>query len=79
MNKALKDFEYNLNKLRAVAPIKTISMHGRPLKSQDNRDLWREKESQSPLKHVRVLGEVYLDIDYKDIAYINDTEELVVK
>ncbi len=71
---ALKNFENNLNKLREIVPVKTISMHGRPLKKQDNRDMWKSEKNDKFLKNkLDILGEVYLDIDYTDIAYINDT------
>lgn len=71
---ALRDFEQNLAKLRAIVPVKTISMHGSPLSPHDNRDLWHSSANRAYLKNqLEISGEVYLDIDYKDIAYINDT------
>ena len=74
MNLALIDFKNNLDKLRKFAPISTISMHGRPFSQYDNRDIWKDKlNHQQLLKKFGILGEVYLDIDYTDIAYINDT------
>jgi len=74
MERALDDFKYNLDRLRKIVPIKTISMHGRPFKKQDNRDMWKNAANNKFLKdELKILGEVYLDIDYKDIAYINDT------
>ncbi|MGA1979757.1 MAG: hypothetical protein ABSG99_04220 [Sedimentisphaerales bacterium] len=74
MSLALKDFENNLKKLREIVSIRTISMHGRPLKPYDNRDMWRSDDNHNRLiEKYGILGEVYLDIDYTDIAYINDT------
>ena len=71
---ALKDFEHNLEKLREITPIQTIAMHGSPLSPHDNRDLWRNPEYHAYLKNsLGIAGEVYLDIDYSDIAYITDT------
>lgn len=72
--RALKDFEQHLEKFKTIVPIKTVSMHGRPLKPYDNRDLWRDAQNHDLLikKHA-IYGEVYLDIDYRDVAYINDT------
>jgi hypothetical protein len=71
---ALEDFESNLERFRKIVPVKTISMHGRPLKPYDNRDIWRIPENHELLKSkFNLSGEVYLDIDYSDIAYINDT------
>ncbi|MFN5795481.1 MAG: hypothetical protein ACK455_11820 [Bacteroidota bacterium] len=71
---ALEDFKKNLEEFRKIVPIKTCSMHGRPLKPHDNRDIWKVKENHQYLKNeLGIIGEVYLDIDYSDIAYINDT------
>lgn len=73
-NLALEDFAKHLDEFRKIARIDTISMHGRPLKPYDNRDLWKHQNNHSLLKsRFGLLGEVYLDIDYTDIAYINDT------
>ncbi len=74
MDAALKDFELNLKKLKDIVPIHTISMHGRPLSRYDSRDIWRDKKNHQLLKsRYGIKGEVYLDIDYSQIAYINDT------
>jgi len=71
---ALQDFGEKLGQLRQVAQVSTCCMHGRPLKPYDNRDLWREPTRHRLLKErFGILGELYLDIDYTDIAYITDT------
>lgn len=70
---AYKLFEKNLNKFRDIAPIKTISMHGRPLSPIDNRDLWSSEIGKKKMKELKLLGEVYFEIDYTNIAYISDT------
>ena len=63
-----------VKKFRKIAKIKTCSMHGRPFKKHDNRDLWRVNKNHDYLiNELKMVGEVYLDIDYSDIAYINDT------
>lgn len=73
IEKALVDFRVNLEKLRSIVPVETIAMHGRPLLRYDNRDLWRVSENHERLlMEYGILGEVYLDIDYTDIAYITD-------
>lgn len=72
--KALSDFGDKLARLRTVAKVSTCCMHGRPLKPYDNRDLWRDPARHRQLKeHFGMLGELYLDLDYTDIAYITDT------
>ena len=74
IQRALADFEDNLSRLRRVASISTIAMHGRPLSAYDNRKIWQSADQHSKLiNQYSLLGEVYLDIDYGDIAYISDT------
>lgn len=74
MKLALEDFRLNLEKLRKLAQIRTITMHGRPLSRFDNRDLWLNQENHTLLlKQLGILGAIYLDINYSDIAYISDT------
>ncbi len=71
---ALKQFEYHLSRMRKHSRINTISMHGRPLSSHNNLDLWRCPKVRSKLKKMYdISGEIYLDIDYRDIAYLSDT------
>lgn len=74
VTKAIEDFSQNLATMRSVCEIKTISMHGRPFSRFDNRDLWNNGDNRKKLKtEFGIAGEVYLDIDYSDIAYITDT------
>jgi len=71
---AYRDFTGHLQRLRECAEVSTVSMHGRPLSRYDNRDLFRDPEYHDRLIHrLGVLGEIYLDIDYRDICYISDT------
>ena len=74
MDEAIRDFKRNLAKLRKLAPIATICMHGRPFSRYDNRDIWKDENNHKQLiEQFNILGEMYLDIDYSDIAYITDT------
>lgn len=70
---AYKLFVSGLKKFNGLTKVKTISMHGRPLKPYDNRDLWKTVKGKKLLNELGILGEIYLCIDYKDIAYVNDT------
>jgi len=67
--KAIKSFEENLKKLRKLAPIDTICMHGSPLSKFDNKDLWQHYDYRS----YGIIGEPYFDLDYSKIFYITDT------
>ncbi|NNF98291.1 MAG: hypothetical protein HKM93_02845 [Desulfobacteraceae bacterium] len=69
IKKAIQLFDTELQNLRKICKINTISMHGRPLSRWDNRDLW----TYADLSHFGLLGEVYLSIDYNKIYYFTDT------
>lgn len=69
LSKAYKQFVHNLNSLRAIAPVKTIAMHGSPTSVFDNRLLWLFFDFNS----LDILGEAYISPNYNDIAYISDT------
>jgi hypothetical protein len=74
IEKAIEDFDYNLSNFRRITPVRTISMHGSPLSSYDNKELWINQVNHDLLMNkYGILGEVTLDIDYTTIAYINDT------
>ena len=68
-NKAIKLFQYNLNKLREIAQVKTISMHGRPMSNFDNRNLWKKNS----FLDYGLTGEAYITINYQDMYYFSDT------
>ncbi|HIH97158.1 MAG TPA: hypothetical protein HA348_06755 [Thermoplasmata archaeon] len=71
---AIVDFEKNLTQLRKICPIHTIAMHGSPLKPYNNSEIWRNPQNRSQLKNkYNIIGDLYIDIDYSDIAYITDT------
>lgn len=66
---AIQDFRENLEKMRRIAPVKTISMHGSPFSPHDNRDIWKIHD----FRDFGIVGEAYLSIDYSKIAYFTDT------
>jgi hypothetical protein len=69
VNKAIGVFEQNLAKLRRLVPIETICMHGSPLSKYDNRLLWGKYN----YREYGLIGEPYLDIDFKEVMYLTDT------
>jgi len=69
IQKALQSFEQNLAKLRKLAPIETICMHGSPLSRFDNKEIWNHFN----YKDYGIIGEPYFDLDYDKIFYITDT------
>lgn len=62
-------FRRNLAHLRKIAPIETISMHGRPFSPHDNREIWKTYD----FREAGIRGEAYLSLDYSRIAYFTDT------
>jgi|TARA_Y100000310_G_scaffold289526_1_gene315994 hypothetical protein len=74
IDKALDYFEKNLRTFRLICDIKTISMHGSPLSPYNNLDMWRSDSTHKMISdRFDLIGEISLDIDYSNIAYINDT------
>ena len=37
---AILTMNFRADRMRQIVPVKTISMHGRPFKKYDNRDIW---------------------------------------
>lgn len=69
VDKAKEHFEYWLNKLKEFYPVKTICMHGSPLSSIDNRDIWKTLN----YRDYDIIGEPYFDLNFNETLYITDT------
>ena len=67
--KAFEEFKQNLEKLRQLAPVSTITMHGSPTSKHDSRDLWEEYN----YRDLGIIGEPYFDIDFSNTLYLTDT------
>ena len=68
-SQAVHLFQAHLNQLRAITPVATVAMHGSPLSKYDNRDLFKKFHC----REFDLVGEAYLDIDYRDCYYLTDT------
>jgi len=68
-HKAIHLFEENLSRLRKVAEVKTICMHGSPLSKYDNRDLWKHYD----YREYGIIAEPYFDLDFSKVLYLTDT------
>ena len=66
---AYESFCENLEKMRSVAEIKTICMHGSPLSKYDNKIIWEKYD----YRKLGIIGEPYYDIDFNEFAYFTDT------
>lgn len=66
---AYEHFKINLEKLRQIANVKTICMHGSPRSKFDNREIWKHFN----YKDLGLIGEPYFDIDFNKVFYLTDT------
>ena len=64
---AIKSFIKELSAFRNITQVKTICMHGNPLSSFDNRDLWKKYN----FTEYGIIGEAFLSI--RDLPYFTDT------
>ena len=62
-------FKRDLERLKALVPVHTATMHGNPLTKHDNRDLWKDQ----PITSFELVGEGYLSVDFTQILYYSDT------
>ena len=67
--RAWDGFRRNLSRLRQIAPVDCIAMHGRPLSRWDGRDLWQHYDYRSE----GIVCETYLDPDWRHLHYFTDT------
>jgi hypothetical protein len=63
-------FSNHIENLRSHATIDTVCMHGNPLTSHDNRDMWTNGKH---FEEYDLLGEAYLSMDFVDVTYFSDT------
>ena len=66
---AQRSFADNLARFREHVDSETVAMHGNPLTSHDNRELWE----RASFEDHDVLGEVYLSVDFTNLVYFSDT------
>jgi aminoglycoside N3'-acetyltransferase len=72
IERAHESFATHLGRLRDVATVDTVCMHGNPLTPHDNRDMWDDGESEG-YERYGLLGEAYLSMDFTDVTYFSDT------
>lgn len=66
---AYESFCSNLEKLKKIANVQTICMHGSPLSKFDNKIIWKKYD----YRELDILGEPYLDLDWSKFLYLTDT------
>ena len=69
IGKAFEDFCKNLERLRAIVPVRSICMHGSPRSPWDSKDIWKQYDYHS----LGIQNEPYLDTDFSRVFYLTDT------
>ena len=69
VDKSYEDFCKNLEKLRALVPVRSICMHGSPRSPFDSKDIWKKYDYHS----LGIENEPYLDTDFSKVFYLTDT------
>ena len=69
VDKAYEDFCSNLEKLRALVPVRSICMHGSPRSPFDSKDIWKKYDYHA----LGIENEPYLDTDFSQTFYLTDT------
>lgn len=69
VQKAFGDFAKNLERLRKLAPVSTICMHGSPRSPYDSKDIWKRYD----YRDLKIIGEPYLTTDFSKMFYLTDT------
>ena len=66
--KAIRHFEESLERIRKIAPARTICRHGSPLSKWDSKLLWDKYD----YRNYGIIGSTCFDIDYDEVFYITD-------
>ena len=69
VDKAFSDFCMNLQRLRAIVPVRSICMHGSPRSPFDSKDIWKKYDYHA----LGIDSEPYLDTDFSQVFYLTDT------
>lgn len=69
IDEAWEDFKMNLSRLRELAPVTSICMHGSPRSPWDSKDLWKKYDYHTE----KIDFEPYLDTDFSQVFYLTDT------
>ncbi len=66
---AIVSFTENLERLRKIVPIRTICMHGSPMRRRNSRLLWKYYDYHD----FGIIGEPYFDVNFDEVLYLTDT------
>ena len=69
IDKAYARFVRNIENMRQVVDIRTITMHGSPTSRFDSKGMWQVYD----YKKLGLIGEPQMDVDWNEMAYLTDT------
>lgn len=69
VDKAYVRFVRNIEKMRQVADVRTITMHGSPMSKIDSKQIWRVYD----YRNLGIVAEPQMDVDWNDMFYLTDT------
>ena len=59
----------NIEALRQLVDVRTITMHGSPMSEIDSRGMWEKYD----YREIGVIGEPQMDVDWAEMFYLTDT------
>ena len=69
VDKAYARFVRNIEEMRQVVDVRTITMHGSPMSKIDSKQIWRVYD----YRNLGIVAEPQMDVDWNDMFYLTDT------
>ena len=69
VDKAYARFVRNIEEMRQVVDVRTITMHGSPMSRFDSKEMWQKYD----YKKLGLIGEPQMDVDWREMVYLTDT------
>ena len=69
VDKAYARFVRNIEEMRQVVDVRTITMHGSPMSRFDSKEMWQKYD----YKKLGLIGEPQMDVDWGEMVYLTDT------
>ena len=69
VDKAYARFMRNIEEMRQVVDVRTITMHGSPMSRFDSKEMWQKYD----YKKLGLIGEPQMDVDWGEMVYLTDT------
>ncbi len=69
VDKAYARLVRNIDRLRQLVDVRTITMHGSPMSEIDSKGMWQAYD----YKNLGLIGEPQFDVDWAEMAYLTDT------